>query len=192
VSHRLVRLGADSVETSGAARADDRFARDLLRVDIEPVPGGERGVSLYAVHLKSRRAEPGSPVGDNGAARRQAEAARARAIIEAEMASEAHGRFVVLGDFNEGVDGPAAALLARHWTDQADLVDALAGVTPRATYIGGGLEEAIDQIWLAPGLAQDALPGLDAGSATLRAQVLRGGVFEKASDHRPVKLWLRK
>lgn len=172
VSHRLAPL-----------EGGRRFARDLLRLDIEAGPG--HLLSVYGMHLKSKRTSEDSE--DKNAARwRLAEATRARELIREEMAAgQALGgaRFVVMGDANDSVDSAAVQMLMA--TTEPPLIDALAGIPAgeRVTYKGVGYREAIDQVLVSPGLREAVLPG--------SAVILEGVGFAKASDHRPVRITVR-
>ena len=100
VSHRLAPL-----------EGGRRFARDLLRLDLEAAPG--HGLSVYGMHLKSQR--DGTDGNDKDSAHwRLAETTRARELIREEMSAGqnlAAARFVVLGDANDSVDSPPVRML---------------------------------------------------------------------------------
>ena len=192
VSHRLTPLAAENEAAPDSAGR--HFARDLLRVDLLVRPGYQ--VSVYGVHLKSKRGDGLGGSGAQSAAWRLAEARAARQLMQEEMTQTRHGRFLVAGDFNDGPDSAVARALTGGLPSEAaaeefwPLVDAFAGgsrAQGRATYLAGALQEPIDQVWLSPGLAAGIVPNAQGGGA----EVMRGGVFERASDHRPVKVRLR-
>lgn len=169
ISHRLLEL-----EPSQGRSVDNRFARDLLRLDIAVRP--DYVVSVYGLHLKSKRTDLG-----DADRRRLAEAQAAQRVIRQEMIAELQGRFVVAGDFNDTPDSPVAKTIAA--TSRPPLTDALMGTMgERVTFENAQHREGIDFIWLSPALS---------GALTAPAEILRGGAFDKASDHRPVKVKLR-
>ena len=205
VSHRLVELeeggtsrgdagvtgenGRQDAGVTGAVGRQDagvteeggnRFARDLLRVDVEVRKGYV--VSVYGVHLKSKLGDDEKTVNKW----RLAEAKKARAIIREEMTRELQGQFVVLGDCNDVVGSPVVKTLeeAGDLGDGAQLVDVLAALPAgeRVTFESGRMKDAVDFLWVSPGLA---------GRVEGAGEILRGGAFEKASDHRPVRVRLR-
>lgn len=207
VSHRLARLDPEKPFVSAPGEAANHFARDLLRVDLQIRPGYL--VSVYGVHLKSKRLDAMDTSDPQASTHwRLAEARAARRIIQEEMAQSGHARFIVAGDFNDGPDSaPVRELTQGPGWDQLrpdeptapgeGLLDGLASLPPaaRVTYIAGRQSSsadavelhaaAIDQIWLSPVLAQQQLSVEKAGAA-----VLRGGAFERASDHRPARIRL--
>ncbi len=183
VSHRLCELtpggggaggaGAAGMAGSGGLVEGNRFARDLLRVDVEVRPGYV--VTVYGVHLKSKQAS----AGDEGSAKwRLAEAVRAREIMQEEAGREGLVRFAFLGDCNDTIDSPAVQTVLG--TTMPGMVDVLGAVPAgeRVTFVSGGFREGIDHILLSPGLAARMAAG----------EIVRGGAVEKASDHRPVRV----
>lgn len=169
VSHRLAPLAGGH-----------RLARDLLRLDIQARPG--HVLYVYAVHFKSKRTDPDGR--DHQSQRwRRAEAAAARDFIREELGpNPAYARFAILGDCNDTIDAePVQTLRA---TTAPRMIDALGHLPPpqRITF-HGETSEGIDHILLSPQLAAEVVPG--------SAEILTGGSFEKASDHRPVRVKLR-
>ena len=136
-------------------------------------------VTVYGVHLKSKRSEVDANDA-NSAKRRLAEAAGIRAMIAEEMPPGS--RFIFVGDCNDEIGSPAVQMIVR--ASDPPLVDGLAGIPAqeRVTFHGGSYREAIDQVLLSPRLAEERV--LDG------AKIFSGEEFEKASDHYPVRVTL--
>jgi endonuclease/exonuclease/phosphatase family metal-dependent hydrolase len=99
------------------------FSRPLLRADL-PLPGagGGRALTVFNVHLKSRRPDfvDGDDPADGRLAaraqlrsliRRGAEAAALRAVLEQATAASS-APLVVAGDFNDDIDAPTTRIIA--------------------------------------------------------------------------------
>lgn len=169
VSHRTVPLRPE-----GPAVPENRFARDLLRVD---VAAGETVVAVFGLHLKSKLDAPGDPQGANW---RLAEATRARMIIQEMVRREGVTHFAVVGDLNDTPESQAVGMLMN--TTSPGLVDVLAGIPAekRITFSNSRFQQGIDFILLSPSLAKH-----------MRAEsgmILSDRLFEGTSDHRPVRV----
>lgn len=125
VSHR-----EDRFPLSRGAR-ETSFRRDLLRVDLDL---GEKSLSLYALHLKSKIG------GKRADVQRLAEARQVERIVQREMGPDRP--FLVLGDCNDTPDSPTLAALTE------GLQDAMSGRAPaqRATYSTTRPKEEFDYI----------------------------------------------
>jgi endonuclease/exonuclease/phosphatase family metal-dependent hydrolase len=172
-SHRLALL-----DEAAAASAENRFARDLLRIDVEPKPGFV--ISVYGVHLKSKRTDPDSKDKQSNG-KRLAEGKRIREIIKSEQPAGA--RFIFVGDCNDYIDTPPLKEIRA--ATEPMLTDALEKIPAdkRITFKNERYTEAIDQILLSPALAADLVEN--------SAEIFSGEPFTKASDHRPVRVTVR-
>jgi endonuclease/exonuclease/phosphatase family metal-dependent hydrolase len=172
VSHKTVPLEP----TATPAAMPEEFSRDLLQVDVQLAPGLD--LSVYGVHLKSKRDATGDP---KGAHKRLAEAQKAATIIRHEQG--ATGLFLIAGDFNDTPDSPTFATLL---ATVPGMVDVQAGrpLAQRISFANPRYREAIDNIFLSPQLA----PAYVADSA----QIWWGENFDTASDHRPLSITLRR
>lgn len=172
VSHRL-----DPLTPDGRNLLYNRFARDLLRIDIEPQPGLK--ISLYNVHLKSKRNTDGDP---HSTRWRLAEAMKIAEILKNDYNSGIK-KFVIMGDFNDTFE--SNPLHAIRNALPAPLVDANDNIPlkSRVTYEDSRFSEAIDFIFISPDLAPARIP--DSGV------IFRGKPFTSASDHFPVKAVLQ-
>jgi endonuclease/exonuclease/phosphatase family metal-dependent hydrolase len=105
-------------------------------------------------------------------------------IMRAEMATEHLGLVALCGDFNDDPEAASRAAMMKATTP--GLVDVLDGRSKeeRVTFINSEFHDSMDDVLLSPGLTGY----FDAANAT----VMRGGVFETASDHRPVRVRLGK
>jgi len=171
-SHRFVAL-------SDGGGPETHFARDLLRVDLRLSNG--QTLVVYGTHLKSKLPSPGD---DQSAVWRLAEAKRIVQIMRDEMKSE-HLQLVALcGDFNDDPETPPRTALLKATTP--DLLDPLAGrkAEDRQTFLSSQFHDSFDDVLLSPRLA--------AYFDATNADIVRGGVFETASDHRPVRVKLGK
>lgn len=169
----LSRLSTRELRSHLADRAPDGtwlWARDLLEAHLA---GAARPLVVLGAHFASRL----DPSAD---ARRAAQAARARELLDAARAAEAGAVVVLVGDLN---DVPGSPSLAPLLADGA-LLDAGAALAPGGgwTWSGRAGEERIDYALLA---REDA--GLVSG-----VSVAAGPAVAGASDHRPVvlDLWL--
>ncbi len=170
VSHRMAPLTPD-----GGNKPTNRFARDLLRVDLQPQPDFK--LSLYGVHLKSKRDSENDP---KSARWRLAEAEKIAEILRDDQAAGIKN-FAILGDFNDTADSPPlktimSALPQGKLTDVLDHIPA----DQRITYEDSRFREAIDFILLSPELAKKMTPK--------SGMIFQGEPFTRASDHRPVRV----
>ncbi len=165
VSHRFMEL----VEGVGH-RTSNNFARDLTRFDVRIRPGYE--IAVFGVHLKSKWNTEGDPQSN---AWRLREANRIAVVFDDLQKVKHKSLYLIAGDFNDLPESPATqkVLNATH----PPLVDTLAGVEPRITFRNARYKEAIDNIFISP-----ALKSYLVGPAIISD----GGVFDDASDHRPV------
>jgi len=144
------------------------FSRDLLEVEVLNRVNGDRMVTLYVNHLKSKFVPfPQDPIAGGAAAdaRRRLQAESISKVVGERQRPD--GRFIVLGDLNDGPE--SASLEPMLEVEGRDLVDGLAHVTesrpprpdpggfdptsPRWThrFKDSGLptrHELFDQIWL--------------------------------------------
>lgn len=171
VSHRLMLLNP-----AEGNKPTNRFARDLLRIDLEPQPGVK--ISLYGLHLKSKRDSEGDPKSANW---RLAEARKIAAILKEDYASGIKN-FAIMGDFNDTID--SAPLKAIFASLNTPLIDSHAHIpeAQRITFESSRYRECIDFILLSPELGKMMVPQ----SGT----IFQGEPFTIASDHRPVKVVL--
>jgi len=163
-----------------------RFARDLMRVDVE-LPG-QRLMHVYAVHFKSNSDSAGDP---NSSLWRTAEAMRTKQIIRELVAQEPDALAVVAGDFNSNYETrpeqdrpwPAIAhLLEPEPTGERLLTDLHAGLSDeaRVTIPGDGSypPATFDYILATPAMAQRFVKG--------SAGVVQDPQLTAGSDHYPV------
>ncbi len=187
----LSRVPIDSItsfrEQTLTLPSEDRtwhFARDLVRFRLA-LPG-DRMLSLYVVHLKSKRNDGA----DKESARwRLAEAMQVRRILEREhprdgmvQAGTVGEWFILQGDFNDTpTSPPVQALLAGTQPGELRLSDVHAALPPaeRVTYLRKPYRSTIDYMLACPALAERLVPG-SAKVAGEDANVLTG------SDHAPV------
>lgn len=172
VSHKTVAL-----EPPGTPEAmPQNFARDLIQVDVELAPGLD--LSVYGLHLKSKRDATGDP---KGARKRLAEAKKAAELIR--QAQGPNGLFLIAGDFNDTPDSAAFAALLN---TVPGMVDSQAGrpLPQRISFSNPRYREAIDNIFLSPELARAYVAD--------SAKIWWGENFDTASDHRPLSITLRR
>jgi endonuclease/exonuclease/phosphatase family metal-dependent hydrolase len=152
-----------------AAGGAPLFARDLAEVHLD---AGAAELVLVAAHLVSRLDPANDP-------RRRAQAARARAVVDALALGPAAPLVVLAGDLNDLDDSPALAPLLA----DGGLFDlGAAAAADGWTWSGGGRRERIDY----------ALVPRAEASAAVAVRVIGGTDVEAASDHRPlvVDLWV--
>ncbi|MEI7766372.1 MAG: endonuclease/exonuclease/phosphatase family protein [Phycisphaerae bacterium] len=172
VSHKTVALEPPATPEA----MPTEFARDLIQVDVELAPGLD--LSVYGVHLKSKRDATGDP---KGARKRLAEAKKAVSIIRHEQG--ATGLFLIAGDFNDTPDSAAFSTLL---ATVPGMVDVQAGrpLAQRISFVNPRYREAIDNIFLSPQLGQAYVAD--------SAKIWWGENFDTASDHRPLSITLRR
>lgn len=170
-----------------------RVSRGILEADVQ-VASGYR-LTLFVVHLKSRRAVPEA---DEGEMRRE-EARILREKVTARLKLEPRANVVVLGDFNDTKDSETVRLLvgrgSEQWVDtRPSERNGDTGFTPNPRWQPRtvswthyyGVEDSysrIDYVLLHPNAASE----WDAASSFLPT-VPDWGL---ASDHRPVVVTLR-
>jgi endonuclease/exonuclease/phosphatase family metal-dependent hydrolase len=155
---------------------EERVKRGLLEAVVAAPPGE---LTIFVVHLKSRlTARADDPA---AAIRRAAEAAAVRACIRARFPDPASGRFVVLGDCNDGARSPALRRLAYAGATlvawRLPAVDGR-GETWTEFYRRGESYAVLDHILVSPALRTAVRGGA--------ARVYDGPGVETASDHRPL------
>jgi len=154
--------------------------RGLLEA-VVATPAGD--LAIFVVHLKShlteRKEDP------EGAARRLAEAAAVRDCILQEFPDPSRGRYVVLGDCNDGSHSPTLQRLERRGARivavRLPAADSR-GETWTEAWRRGDRYSELDHILVAPGLMAAV-----AGGA---ARIADGAAVGRASDHRPVRVCL--
>ncbi len=171
-SHRWMEIAP----AAGQGDWPVRFARDLMRVEIQATP--TRRLHLLNVHLKSRRDGRDDP----GSTRwRSAEAGAVRSAVESLLVQDPGAWVLAVGDFND-TPGSAAirALLAPAAGGRPLLVDVHKGLPPanRVTYLLEPHRDTVDYILATPALAGRLGPG---GAVVLEEQPLLEG-----SDHAPI------
>ncbi len=149
----------------------ERVKRGLLEA-VVATPAG--AVTIFVVHLKSRLTE--RPDDPQAADRRAAEAAAVRACVREEFPDSAAGRFIILGDCN---DGARSAALRRLSGVAAPLEAADSrGECWTEFYRREESYARLDAILVSPALR----PAVRGG----RARIYDGPGVRAASDHRPV------
>ncbi len=167
VSHAADRFpGVDGdTETHG-------FSRDCLELDLD-VSG--RTLTLLINHLRAATS------GSNDRARRNAQAARVRELVDSALTATPNALLAVVGDLNDDPQSRALELLSRG--PSGALLDVLEGRSTRDRItVSWSDEKQVDYLLLSPKLAE----ALDAGSGA----VLRTQIFSNTSDHFPVKAQL--
>lgn len=156
---------------------EDVVKRGVLEVTVE-APGGE--LTVFVIHLKSRRTE--RPDDPGGAAQRQAEAEAVRNLVLARFPDPARARYIVCGDWNDTrASRPVRALTRRGETIVGEILEAAdsRGETWTHVYRREDSYSRIDYLMVSPGLK----PAVgDRG----RARIHDGPGVREASDHRPV------
>jgi endonuclease/exonuclease/phosphatase family metal-dependent hydrolase len=145
------------------------FSRDCLEVTIEPSQG--RRLVLLINHLA---ADDGSA---DALARRQAQAARVRQIVDAALKGNPSANLAVLGDLNDQPGTKTLQLLVNGTPALYDATSTIAAAD-RWTHLYSGKKEQLDHMLLAPGLKDD----LVSGSPTIP----HTQTFKDVSDHYPV------
>ncbi len=153
-----------------------RVKRGLLEV----VLGASSGdITVFALHLKSKLTERDDD--PEGVLRREAEASAVRGCIRRRFPDPASGRYVILGDCNDGAHSAALRRLERSG-DTVFLLEVPAadsrGETWTEAYGRGDSYSQLDHILVSPALARTVR-----GSA---ARICDVPETMAASDHRPV------
>jgi endonuclease/exonuclease/phosphatase family metal-dependent hydrolase len=161
---------------------EERVKRGLLEA-VVATPLGE--LTVFVVHLKSRLTERAD---DPGAAiRRAGEAAAVRACVRERFPDPASGRFVILGDCNDGAHSPALRRLACAGTTRVAWPLPLAdsrGESWTEYFRRGDTYAELDEILVSPGLKAAVRPP--------GARIYDGPGAGTASDHRPVLAVLQR
>ncbi len=150
-----------------------RVKRGLLEVRLGA------GLAVFAVHLKSRLDEAGDD--PEGARRRAAEAAAVRDCVRREFPDPEAGRYVIMGDCNDGPGSPALRRLTtaggRRIAWPLPAADSRGEIWTEA-WRRGGLYSEFDYILVSPALRAAVRGGT--------ARIYDGPETAAASDHRPV------
>lgn len=175
---RAIRLH-DQLTISLQGRTE-RVKRGVLEVSFGAA-GGE--VTLFVIHLKSRRTE--RPEDPEGAEQRQLEARAVRDLVLERHPDPARARFILCGDWNDTRGSKAVkALTQRGRTALGEILRAVDSHGDSWThyYHHEDSYSRIDYMLVSPALA----PLVEAGCA----HVYDGPGVRHASDHRPVFLRL--
>jgi len=154
----------------------DVVKRGVLEVTFATNAGD---VTLFIVHLKSRRTERSDD--PEGAAQRLAEAEAVRDLVLARFPEPAQAKFLVCGDWNDVPNSkPVKALAQRGKTTLGEILPVAdsRGETWTHYYRTAGTYSRIDYILVSPGLAPLVTDG--------RATIHDGPGVVQGSDHRPV------
>jgi endonuclease/exonuclease/phosphatase family metal-dependent hydrolase len=150
--------------------------RGLLEAVVATASGD---LSVFVLHLKSHLTERAED--PEGVERRLAEAAAVRDCILQEFPDPNQGRYVVLGDCNDGSHSPTLQRLERRGRRIVAVPLAAAderGETWTEVWRRGDRYSELDHILVAPGLLSAAAGG--------RARIASGAAVDRGSDHRPV------
>lgn len=150
--------------------------RGLIEVTIATA-GGD--LTLFGVHLKSRFTDrPDDPM---SAIRRAGEATSIRDRVLKRFSAPAEGRFVILGDCNDGRTSRAVAFLQKRGKTQISTLLPTADSRGEVWTHAFRREETytrVDHIFVSPAL----VGALNSGAA----RIYDGDGVREASDHRPV------
>ena len=144
----------------------------------------EGDVSVFVIHLKSRRTE--RPDDPEGATQRSAEATAARDLVLSRYPDPANAKFIITGDWNDTRTSRAVrALQKRGELDVGEILRAYdsRGDTWTHAYRREDSYSRIDYILVSPGLK----PFLERANA----KIYDGAGVREASDHRPVYIKLK-
>lgn len=160
---------------------EERVKRGLLEAVVGTASGD---LTIFVLHLKSHLTEwPDDP---EAAARRAAEAGAIRACVCERFPDRSSGRFVILGDCNDGARSPALRRLA--YAGAAAVAWRLPAVDSRGEawtefYRRGESYVTLDHVLVSPQLRAAVCGG--------SARIYDGPGVGEASDHRPVLAILR-
>lgn len=160
----------------------DRIKRGVLEVTFD-TPRGE--ITVFIVHLKSRRTE--DPADPEGAAQRGAEAEAVRDLVLSRFPDPARGLFVICGDFNDTRGSRAVrAMVKRGNTAVGEILRTTdsRGEAWTHYYRREDTYSRIDYM-----LISAELKPLIAGA---RGHIHDGPGVTEASDHRPVYFRLKR
>lgn len=144
----------------------------------------EGELTVFVIHLKSRRTEREDD--PNGVIQRREEAEAVRDLVLRRFPDPAKALFVVCGDWNDvRTSRPVKALQQRGQTKIGEVVRAVdsRGETWTHAYRAEDNYSRIDYLMVSPGLRPAVVGG--------RGQIYDGPGVGEASDHRPVALRLR-
>ncbi|MFI5336588.1 MAG: endonuclease/exonuclease/phosphatase family protein [Opitutales bacterium] len=158
----------------------DRVKRGVLEVT---VADGSGEVTLFIIHLKSRRTERSDD--PEGSVQRLREARAVRDLVLTRFPEPGRARFIICGDWNDTRDSRAVKALTRR--GQTELGEILRAVDSHGDswthfYHREDSYSRIDYILVSPALR----PFVEGDSA----QVYDGPGTRHASDHRPVMVKL--
>ena len=170
--HPINNVVTHKDETFPVKGQEDRgFLRDLLQADIDIPDYGP--VRFFLSHFASKRG------GERADIMREAEATKAREIIKRETANFPSQKYVIMGDFNDTPDSPAAQTLTKKDGDGWGLVDAFRDKPDMVSYPTNPKTarkwgyKRIDHILLSPQMAADQVGD----------QVHKHPESREASDH---------
>jgi endonuclease/exonuclease/phosphatase family metal-dependent hydrolase len=158
----------------------DNVKRGLLEVSFATTEGE---LTLFVIHLKSRRTEQKEDV--EGVKRRQEEAEAVRDLILKRFPDPAKGRFILCGDWNDTRNSkPVKSLQKRGETVLGEILRASdsRGEVWTHSYYKEDSYSRIDYFFVSPLVKPVVRNG--------RAQIYDGPGVSDASDHRPVVLTL--
>ncbi|MCK5572890.1 MAG: endonuclease/exonuclease/phosphatase family protein [Bacteroidetes bacterium] len=161
-SHRHLRF----LREGGAIT---RFSRDLLRARV--YPADDFWFDLYIVHFKSGWRK-------EDVLKREAEATKAREILDEELGRDPPYRFMIVGDFNDRRESEVVKLI--EGKDEGKLfcpTDELPE-EERITFILDSVRTQVDYIFCSPSMRSLYVSG--------SVKVIHGDEAAVASDHRPV------
>lgn len=170
--HPIQNVVSHKDETFPIEGQEDRgFLRDLLQADIDIPEYGP--VRFFLSHFASKRG------GERSDVMREAEAQKAREIMKRETQGFPSQKYVIMGDFNDTPDSPAAQTLTREDSDGWGLVDAFRDKPDSVSYPTNPKTakkwgyKRIDHILVSPQMAADQV----------NVQVHKHPSAREASDH---------
>lgn len=146
------------------------YARDLVSAEL--APASDVRLTVYIVHLKSKRDSEGDPNSDKW---RLAEAKGLAEIIRKQLDADPDAYLVATGDFNDTPDSaPIKTLLS------AGLINPHASIPAdqRVTYLKKPYRSTIDYMLVSPALAEHVTPG--------SAKIVGKTTDQTGSDHAAV------
>jgi endonuclease/exonuclease/phosphatase family metal-dependent hydrolase len=146
------------------------YARDMISVELEPA--SDVRLTVYVVHLKSKRDAEGDP---NSNKWRLAEATGLAKLIRKQLEVDPDAYIVVTGDFNDTPESdPIKTLLLTGLVDPHTSIPA----DERITYLRKPYRSTIDYMLVSPALAKHVAPG--------SAKIVGKTTEETGSDHAAV------
>ncbi|QNN22300.1 hypothetical protein HED60_08455 [Planctomycetales bacterium ZRK34] len=146
------------------------YARDLVSVELQPA--SDVSITVYVVHLKSKRDSKDDP---NSSKWRLAEATGLAKLVRQQLEADPDACIVVTGDFNDTPDSaPIKTLLS------TGLIDPHASIPAedRITYLREPYRSTIDYMLVSPAMAKHITPG--------SAKIVGKTTEETGSDHAAV------